>query len=167
MIQKKICMLGTSAVGKTSLVRRYVRSIFDDSYLTTIGVKIDKKILEVEGSPVTLMLWDLEGEDEFQKLRSSYLRGLSGFFLVADGTRAETLPMAMSLCQRVLDEFGELPFILLLNKYDLHNLWEIKRLDVQELEGSGLEIRNTSAKTGEGVEAAFYDLASMILSKKI
>ena len=91
MLQKKICMLGSFAVGKTSLVRRYVESIYSDVYHTTVGVKIDKKTVQVGEQEVGLVLWDLYGEDEFQKMRWSYVRGASGYLLVADGTRRATL----------------------------------------------------------------------------
>src|SRR4026209_2201357 len=96
MLQKKICMLGGFGVGKTSLVSRFVTSIFSDTYLTTIGVKIDKKTFAVDAHEMTLMLWDIYGQDEFQTVRDSYLRGASGYLLVADGTRyatPETAPL--------------------------------------------------------------------------
>jgi len=73
MIQKKICMLGGFAVGKTSLVARYVSSIFSDKYLSTVGVKIDKKQLNVDGKDVTMMLWDIYGQDDFQTVQPSQL----------------------------------------------------------------------------------------------
>ena len=85
MIQKKVCMLGGTGVGKTSLVSQFVTSLFSDSYMTTIGVKVDKKVVAVEDREVTLVLWDIYGEDEFQTVRPSYLRGASGYLLVADG----------------------------------------------------------------------------------
>ena len=87
MIQKKVCMIGASGVGKTSLVAKFVHSIFSEKYLTTVGVKIDKKTVKVGDDDVMLMLWDLAGDDDFQRLQTSYLRGTSGFLLVADGTR--------------------------------------------------------------------------------
>ena len=76
--KKKICMVGACGVGKTSLVRRFVESIFDESYQTTIGVKIDKKLLELDGREVTLVIWDLAGEDEFAQVREAHLRGAAG-----------------------------------------------------------------------------------------
>src|SRR4051812_29872267 len=85
MIQKKVCMIGTTAVGKTSLVARFVHSIFSDKYLTTVGVKIDKKVVAPDGTEVTLIIWDLAGDDDFQRLQTSYLRGTGGYLLVADG----------------------------------------------------------------------------------
>jgi nucleoside-triphosphatase THEP1 len=63
MIQKKVCMVGTSGVGKTSLVAKFVHSIFSDKYLTAVGVKIDKKTVTVDGNEVMLMIWDLAGDD--------------------------------------------------------------------------------------------------------
>ena len=75
MIQKKICLLGGFAVGKTSLIRRFVTGMFSELYHTTIGVTIEKKTLLVGDQDVTLMIWDLYGEDDFQNMRESYLRG--------------------------------------------------------------------------------------------
>ena len=83
MTSKKICMLGSFAVGKTSLVSQFVSSIFSDKYLSTVGVKVDRKSVSVKGQDVTLMLWDLYGEDGFQRVQKSYLRGASGYLLVA------------------------------------------------------------------------------------
>ena len=97
MIQKKICMVGAFATGKTSLVSRFVKSIFSDIYLTTVGVKIDKKLINFKDYELNLILWDIHGEDEFQKVRMSYMRGASGYFLVVDGTRRYTLEQAFFL----------------------------------------------------------------------
>ena len=90
-------MLGAFSVGKTSLVKRYVESVFSETYLTTVGVKIDKKTVEVKGRQVALILWDIAGEDEVSTVRMSYLRGSAGYLLVADGTRAASLEVARSL----------------------------------------------------------------------
>lgn len=64
-LKKKICMLGTHGVGKTSLVRHFVHSIFDDHYLSTIGVKIDRKTVQLDEVEVTMVLWDIAGEEDF------------------------------------------------------------------------------------------------------
>jgi small GTP-binding protein len=165
MIQKKICMLGSFSVGKTSLVARYVSSVFSEKYLTTVGVKIDKKALAIDGIDVTLMLWDIYGEDDFQKLRLSYLRGASGYLLVVDGTRRATLDVALALEQKVREEVGALPFIVCLNKADLRPSWEI---DVDSLadraRAGGWDVVNTSAKLGTGVDEAFSLLTRRMLA---
>ncbi len=162
MLQKKICMLGAFAVGKTSLVRRYVDSIFSDAYLTTVGVKIDKKSLNVQGRSVDLIVWDIAGEDDISAVRMSYVRGASGYLLVVDGTRPETLDVADSLRKRVASEIGSVPFVALLNKQDLRERWAISQRAVQEREQDGWLIQFTSAKTGAGVESAFQALADRV-----
>ena len=166
MIQKKICMIGTSGVGKTSLVARFVQSIFAEKYLTTVGVKIDKKTVAVEGAEVMLMIWDLAGDDDFQKLQTSYLRGSGGYLLVADGTRRVTLELAVQIQERVLAAIGAVPFILALNKADLAPEWDMDAARLAALAESGWKIVKTSAKDGSGVEAVFAELSRMMLSPK-
>ena len=158
-LQKKICVLGGFGVGKTSLVKRYVQSIFSEAYLTTVGVKIDKKTVDLSDRIVHLILWDVAGEDDISSLRMSYLRGSAGYVLVADGTRRSTLEVALSLRQRVEADCGPLPFVLLLNKNDLREQWAIPDGELEELRRSGCWVRSSSARTGEGVEDAFTDLA--------
>jgi len=163
MVQKKICMLGSFAVGKTSLVARFVRSIYSDVYQTTVGVKIDKKTVDVDGQTVLMMLWDLHGEDEFQKIRTTYLRGSSGFLLVGDGTRKATLEKALALRDLAVEAAGDVPFVLVLNKRDLVEEWEIDTARVEALRREGWTVIESSAKTGEGVEDAFRALAIQML----
>ena len=163
MIQKKICMLGGFAVGKTSLVARYVSSIFSDKYLSTVGVKIDKKQLSVDGKDVTMMLWDIYGQDDFQTVQPSQLRGMSGYLLVVDGTRRATLETARQLQAKATEAVGAVPFILLLNKLDLAAQWEIDEPAFFKLVEEGWRVVRTSAKTGEGVEEAFDLLARAML----
>ena len=163
MIQKKICMLGAFGVGKTSLVSRFVYSKFSERYLTTVGVKIDRKELKVEGMSVNLVFWDLHGEDEFQKIRSSYLRGMAGYFLVADGTRPETLEVARTLRDFARSCAGDVPCVLLINKCDLIDEWCLENEAWAELVGEGWTVLKTSAKSGENVEQAFRLLAARAL----
>src|ERR1700690_1631558 len=113
MLQKKVCLLGGFGVGKTSLVRRYVQSIFSDAYLTTVGVKIEKKMVNVGAADVALILWDIAGEDDIKSIRTSYLRGTAGYLLVVDVTRSETLDVAKSIQARVTAEIGKVPFLFL------------------------------------------------------
>lgn len=163
MIQKKVCLLGTSGVGKTSLVAQFVHSMFSEKYLTTVGVKIDKKTVAADGVEVTLVLWDLAGDDDFQRLQTSYLRGTSGYLLVADGTRRVTLDQALELQKRVAETLGSAPFILALNKADLVSQWEVEEARVASLAAQNFTVLKTSAKEGAGVEEAFVQLARRMI----
>jgi small GTP-binding protein len=165
MLQKKVCMLGSFSVGKTSLVRRLVESIFSEQYHTTIGVKVDKKIVRAEGRDVTLVLWDIHGEDAFQKVQISYLRGMSGYLLVADGTRRQTLEDALALATRVTETMGKIPAVLVLNKRDLIAQWEIEPDRETRLTADGWSVFRSSAKTGESVEQVFSQLTLAMLRK--
>jgi len=163
MIQKKVCMLGTFAVGKTSLVRRFVESIYSDKYHTTVGVKIDKKLVQVEEKELMLMLWDIEGAQDEHDLRTSYLRGASGYLLVVDGTRQDTLYTALAIQTRVEETIGSVPFLLLINKADLTDEWVITNRETEALEQKKWDVIRTSAKSGMGVEDAFLKLAKKLV----
>jgi small GTP-binding protein len=163
VIQKKVCMIGAFAVGKTSLVARFVESVFSERYHTTVGVKVDKKVVRVDGGEMTLVLWDLYGEDEFQPLSDSYFRGMSGYLLVVDGTRRPTLDKALELHARVVESVGEIPFVCVLNKADLAAEWEVEPADEKRIESLRGGVIRTSAKSGAGVEEAFALLAREML----
>lgn len=166
MIQRKICLLGAFAVGKTSLVSRYVTSLFSEKYLSTVGVKIDKKQVTVDGRDMTLMLWDIYGQDDYQNITASQLRGMAGYLLVVDGTRSATLEIARQLQQKATRVAGPVPFILLLNKADLASEWQIDEPAFFKLVEQGWRVVRTSAKTGEGVDQAFALLAKAMLDSQ-
>src|SRR5687768_15340249 len=159
MIQKKICMVGVYGTGKTCLVQQYVHSIFSVKYLSTVGVKIDRKQVKVGDQDVTLMLWDLEGRDGTRDVSASYVRGAHGIIYVADGTRPETVDQLEDLKKIVMNEIGQTPSVVALNKFDLKDEWKVSAGQEESVEGVGVHRLKTSAKTGEGVEAAFQWLA--------
>jgi small GTP-binding protein len=167
MIKKKICLIGAFAVGKTSLVQQYLHSIFSEKYHTTVGVKIDKKSMNVDNQSIDLIIWDLHGEDEFQSIRMSYLRGASGCLYVADGTRKATLDVALDLQARVEQAIGPVPSILVINKDDLDAQWEIDDQTMEALRHKAFHIIRTSAKTGHRVESVFFELAASMLKEPL
>ncbi len=162
-IQKKVTMLGFHGVGKTSLVRRFVSSIFDEKYLTTIGVKVDKKVVSLAGQEVQLMLWDIAGAEDRFSVPMSFVRGASGYLLVVDGTRADTFERGLELVEQVNAEVGHLPFVVALNKADLVEAWQLEDDELARLAGYQCPVFRSSAKTGEGVEEAFHALASLAM----
>ncbi len=163
MLKKKICMLGAYGVGKTSLVARFVSSKFSDSYQSNVGVKVDEKLINVDGEEVKLMLWDLAGEEEGAPIKLNQVRDAAGYLLVADGTRGQSLDTARSIQERAESTIGRRPFLLLVNKADLRESWEIQESAWQELADAGWTVLETSAKSGAHVEEAFLTLTSRML----
>ncbi len=164
MAIKKICMLGSFSVGKTSLVGRFVQGVYSEKYLTTVGVKVDKKVVRVGAEETTLMLWDLQGDDDYEKLNLTFLRGSAGFLYVADGTRPASLDAVLNIRDRVKKNMGDLPSVLALNKADLTDQWQIGEAQIEALRAEGWPVRRTSAKEAQGIEETFLDLAARILA---
>src|SRR5262249_52112754 len=103
------------------------------------------------------------GQDKFQPVRVSYLRGTEGYLLVTDGTRRETLHEALAFDDKVSGVLGRVPSVIVINKSDLVGDWEVEPEEVRALVGCARIVVRTSAKTGEGVESAFHKLACAML----
>jgi len=158
-------MLGAFATGKTSLVRQFVHSLFDERYHTTVGVKIDRKEVRVGDVDVNVLLWDLAGEDDFQSVQPMYLRGASALVFVVDGTRASTLEKARSLFELAETVVGTVPSVVALNKSDLTIDWELSGSETAELTSAERKVLKTSAKTGLGVQDMFHWLAEAMVTR--
>jgi small GTP-binding protein len=163
VIQKKICMVGLFGTGKTSLVQQFIYSKFSEKYHSTVGVKIDRKEVEIDGAKVNLLLWDLAGQDKFQSVQASYLRGSSGIFFVVDGTRRDTLTELAGLQTLVQETLGGVPAVIAINKADLEDEWQLGQGDLRALSGEGRHVLKTSARTGTGVNDAFLWLAGQMI----
>jgi len=167
MIQKKVCMLGAFAVGKSSLVRQYVDSIFSETYTTTIGVKIDKKSIRVNDKDTSLLLWDVYGEDSHQTVLPAYLRGMAGYILVTDPSRPNTFKSAISLHQLVQTTLGDKPFVFVLNKADIKDQWSTEPSELtdqlQQLKLAAVDTIETSAKEDFGVDEMFMTIAKSLV----
>ncbi|MEI6427683.1 MAG: Rab family GTPase [Pseudanabaena sp. ELA607] len=191
IISKKICMIGDFSVGKTSLIRRYMDNQFSDKYLTTVGVKISRKLIslnnysagksleltasykdgnkanlnEGEETKLQMLIWDLEGSTRFQGIVPTYLQGASGALIVADITRLNTIDHLGEHTQLFNSINPHSPIIIALNKSDLC-LAETQHnmlLDVkQKMYPNILSILHTSAKEDIGVTEAFQILANHI-----
>lgn len=153
---RKICMLGDFGVGKTSLVARYIKQTFSEKYITTVGVKIDTKT--IAEPPTKLVVWDIAGKNALDGVKLSYLQGATGVILVADGTREATLRSALYLLMQARQETRpELPAVLLVNKFDRFDDWEVTPIMLAELRKT-LPVLESSAMSGEGVEDGFMRL---------
>ncbi len=160
----KIVFLGEGAVGKTSLVGRYVYDSFEGEYLATIGTDIHVKTLTINGTRVKLVIWDIAGQDDFAQLRRAYYQNASGAFFVFDTTRPETLERLDEWLDALFGVTGAIPVVLIENKVDLQSKIPKGMAESVASEHSFRLIR-TSAKEDTNVEEAFHEITSEILCR--
>jgi small GTP-binding protein len=168
-LKTKVCLVGQQGVGKTSLVRRFVRDEFDDRYISTLGVKTSKKEMTVpllgKGSlDVHLAIWDFMGQEGFRDLlKEAYFTGARGILAVADLTRRPSLEALGPWIETVRSVAGNIPLVLAMNKSDLSDHAVYPADEVAQFATTyGAPYLLTSAKTSSNVEAAFGRLARAV-----
>jgi small GTP-binding protein len=167
-IKAKICLCGDGAVGKTSLINRYVHNVFDESYLRTIGTKVSKKILEFQQGDtdveLNMQIWDIMGQPEFRDLlKDAYFFGASGVILVCDITRFNTYLNLEDWIDTVFKTTGDIPIVLFANKADMKDKMEVSEGHLSDfIARHKSQFYYTSARTGDHVEEGFLELSKKI-----
>ncbi len=170
----KVCLVGEAAVGKTSLIRRFVLENFDDKYIQTLGTKVSKKELsapQVDPSgemKIDMTIWDIMGQKGFRELlKEAYFYGAKGILAVCDSTRKKTLEDLDDWIEGVYSVTGKIPIEFLANKVDLKEQAQVTEDDmVQAAKAYDSPFHFTSAKTGVNVEQAFQSLAERIAKER-
>ena len=164
-VQKKILLLGDGAVGKTSLVHRFVEGVFNERYKATIGVDIFSKNVSTPNGEVELQLWDLSGQAHFSAVRSKFYNKADGALLVFDLTNKKTFENLDSWLTETKSGVGsDIPMFILGNKMDLSDLIALQDQEVEDFAGQhSWQWAKSSAKTGENVEKAFISIASVVM----
>ncbi|HXP70105.1 MAG TPA: hypothetical protein VOA88_12535 [Candidatus Dormibacteraeota bacterium] len=188
MLERKICLFGAHGVGKRSLTSRFRDNATAERYRAAIGVQVCKKVVVVGNQHLTMAIWDVADLDRFEAGLMNYSRGMSGYLLVADGTRPSTLERAREIYEQICSfeqpppsveeteagepdakkpyvqfPYREVPFILLLNKSDLVEQWRFEKSNLEMLANRGWPVSVVSAKENEGVEEAFLSLGRRII----
>ncbi len=174
-LKSKICLLGEKAVGKTSLIRRYVLNMFDDHYITTIGTKVSKKEVRVfqpekdRVVDVDMTVWDIMGEKGFRELlKEAYFYGANGVLAVCDITRRRTLDELDDWIDGVEAVVGKVPILIAVNKADLSTEAQFTERDVDQVaKAFQAAYVMTSAKTGVNVEEAFRKLGAVVAEDQL
>ena len=168
-----MCLVGEHAVGKTSLIRRFVLDEFDDRYIVTLGAKVSKKevFLENGDSPIQMdiTIWDIMGARGFRELlREAYFHGAQGILAVCDCSRKETLDELDAWVEAVFKTIGEVPLVMVANKSDLEAKAKFGRSEVETAaKAFNCPVQFTSARTGDNVETVFRELATAIAGKVV
>jgi small GTP-binding protein len=169
-------MMGDAAVGKSSLIRRFVFNEFDEKYITTIGTNVSKKDIKVvlkdqnnklQRLDLTYAIWDIIGQREMHSFNLNYFRNANGGLVICDITRRETMENLELWASSFQNITGTVPLVFIVNKFDLRNN---ASFEIEEIESIAVKYNApylvTSARTGENVESAFYQLGELILKKK-
>jgi small GTP-binding protein len=164
--RKKICIIGASAVGKTSIVSRFTGGTFFNRYQTTQGAHVTRVTVAIGGRLKELVVWDIKGENEFYHIPPDYLYGCDGYVLVADGTRASTGEYALGLRTRLREILGTLPHIMLVNKADLSQVWDLDENMLASLSRQIPAVYKVSALTGNGIHDAMDALSRELWGMK-
>ena len=170
VLKAKICLVGEAAVGKTSLVRRYVENSFDDRYISTLGSKVSLKRIWLSSKKdssrqleVQLSIWDLIGERSYlETLHQEYLRGAQGLIAVCDVTRYSTFEALDEWITEAFRISGEVPLAIVVNKVDLKDQVMVLYDEGEPQEKAqrfGGFATWSSAKSGENVNPVFGRLA--------
>lgn len=157
-MKKKIVIVGHFGVGKTSLTKQFVSSIFSEKYLTTIGVNIEKKTIDTSKGTVNLILWDIAGEEELDTIKTSYLKGANAYILVTDLTREITYSKIDHDLEYMSKIVGDIPHLVIGNKSDL-----LPENQVEQIKDKYSIDYVSSAKSGQNVNAFFTDIAEQLV----
>ena len=168
VIKKKICLIGSYGVGKTSMVRKFVYNKFEEKYLSTIGVNISKKIVNVSSHnnnlEIEFFIWDIANIEKFDSVVKNYLRGAHGAIIVTDITRPNTSRILNDYTSEFLDINPKAKIIGVGNKIDLAN--DLGFDKKENLESYKVHVNNfffTSAKTGENINEVFNSLGEELV----
>ncbi|MCL7765231.1 GTP-binding protein [Polaribacter sp. Z014] len=160
MIAKKVLLVGNFGVGKTSLIKRFVLNEFTEDYISTIGVRVSKKVVEYKNETIKLMIWDVAGTTGNEKIPKAYFLGSSAAMYVFDVSREETYLTIEENLKMVKELSGLQNITIVGNKKDLLSKEELENV-VQKV-SVDIDLI-TSAKEDENVEDAFMKLTTLAL----
>ena len=163
----KLVLIGDSGVGKTNILSRYINNEFSLATQSTVGVEFGSKIIKKNDKLIKLQIWDTAGQERYKSITSAYYKGSKGAFVVYDISRNATFENVDKWIGELKANGSEDVLIMLVgNKSDLEDKRQVSKEEGQDLADKyGIQFYETSAKTGDNVDAIFYNSADEIAKK--
>ena len=170
--KKKICLIGSDGVGKTSIILRYTQGTFSNSYLMTLGcdfyeVNLKRTTKENNEIELNLFVWDIASQKNFEKIRSHYLQHANLVIIVADVNRLEPKNFIDPWISDLKTNSPQnCPFIIVINKSDLITKEKLKEsVELLENKYKNVKIFYSSAKSGKNISSIFEYVADYLVNE--
>ena len=164
----KLILIGSSGVGKSSILQRYIQKIFNAEYTCTIGVDFFMKTINIRDKSIKLQLWDTAGTEKFKSITTGYYRGANAAFVVFDLTSKSSFDSVSEWIEnyyKYSNPDSEKHVILIGNKSDLKENREITQEQIDNfVMNNKIKYFETSAKNGENIEECFYFIAEKLMN---
>ena len=165
----KIILIGSSSVGKSSILQRYIQKVFNESYSCTIGVDFFMKSLDIGDKSIKMQLWDTAGTEKFRSITTGYYRGANAAFIVFDLTSKQSFECLNEWIEnyyKFSDPNSEKNVVLIGNKCDLVDRREITQEEIDKfIKDNNIMYYETSAKTGQNIDECFYFIAEKLVKE--
>ena len=164
----KLVLIGDTCVGKSCILVRFSDDIFDDNYVTTIGVDFRFKTMAIKNKIVKIQIWDTAGQERYRSITTAYYRGAAAIIICCDCTNRESFDNIKNWIEEIskYTDNDSLDKIVFLNKCDLNEERCIKKEEIEQSEKeNGIKILEVSAKTGEGIDAGFEYIINKLIDK--
>ena len=164
----KLVLIGDTCVGKSCILVRFSDDIFDDNYVTTIGVDFRFKTMAIKNKIVKIQIWDTAGQERYRSITTAYYRGAAAIIICCDCTNRESFDNIKNWIEEITKytDNDSVDKIVFLNKCDLNEERCIKKEEIEQSEKeNGIKILEVSAKTGEGIDAGFEYIINKLIDK--
>ena len=164
----KLVLIGDTCVGKSCILVRFSDDIFDDNYVTTIGVDFRFKTMAIKNKIVKIQIWDTAGQERYRSITTAYYRGAAAIIICCDCTNRESFDNIKNWIEEIskYTDNDSVDKIVFLNKCDLNEERCIKKEEIEQSEKeNGIKILEVSAKTGEGIDAGFEYIINKLIDK--
>ena len=161
----RIMLLGDSNVGKTSILKRYCKNQFSESYISSVGIDFETKYIKVDEKTINLQIWDTAGQERYKVISKNYYNKSDGFIIVYDITNKSSFDSIVNWVEDIKElASNDNKNIILGNKCDLESERKINKEEGDNLAKKyNCQFFEVSAQNGKNIDKSFLCLVQSIL----